>query len=287
MAVLAAAVMANELLPALHFVMWVWGAGSSGDDRFQAEVEGKEKPEPVEIGWRFRLFWLLAAGFRVYLAVRLFNCAAGHVIYSGFDETTGESDPNEKLLNAAAMVFVVEIDDIFADLTLPPGLRGLLEQVPAVSGIVDGKDPSYPEDGQSVAEFLGLQVWSCGLRFWGFGIVAFVTTWLWQEAIWHTEEGQKDLVWDELLIIHAAPVFLYVLILLGHRVSLAISKAKLFKTQESLKEEQLGQGEEPQATHVTQEPRDAKKAVAEFDEAATPGSPGASLPGTVAGGDDS
>ena len=54
MAVLAAAVMANELLPALHFLMWVWGAGASG-----------------------------------------FNCAAGHVIYSGF-EASGESDPNEK-----------------------------------------------------------------------------------------------------------------------------------------------------------------------------------------------
>ena len=283
-AVLAAAVMASELLPALHFFMWVWGAGAIGDDRFQPEVgEDEEQPEPVEIWWPFRLFWLLAAAGRVYLAVRLFNCAAGHVIYSGFDETSGVSDPNEKLLNAAAMVFVVEIDDIFGELTLPPGLRGLLERVPAVSGTIYGQDPSVPEKNQSVAEFLGVEAWLCSTRFMGFGIVTMFTTVLWQSAIWDTGEGEEDFVWDRLRMIHGAPIFLYFVMWAIH--CMILRQSNRVEMQKSLEEGQPGQREATQATHVTQEPLDAK---AEADaEAASPGSPGPSLPGTVAGGDDS
>ena len=159
--------------------------------------------EAVEITCIFRVFWLALGVGRLYLAVRLFNCAAGHVVYSGFDQDddTGswEADPNEKILNAAAMLFVVDIDDIISGLTLTPALAGILERVPAVSGWLSS-DPSSDYD---YLKFLFSQSWLAALRFLGMCLVVMITYLVWISAIWPDVDP-----WPSLLINHSGPYFL-------------------------------------------------------------------------------
>lgn len=67
---------------------------------------------------------------RLYLAVRFFNAAVGHITFS--------KEMEDQILNTTAMVFVLEIDEVILDLTLSPDMINLLGQVPAVSGDLPG-----------------------------------------------------------------------------------------------------------------------------------------------------
>lgn len=294
MAVLASAVMANEILPAIHFLLWVWGAGAKDDHRFQPEPgedeekvdqpepgENEEKVDPVEISWRFRGFWLVAAMFRIFLAIRLFNCAAGHVIYSGVDPD-GESDPNEKILNAAAMVFVVDIDNIISAVTLPPALHGLLERVPAVSGRINGRDPSCPMKNETRVHFLGLQAWFCCIRFMGVAGVTMMTELMWSGAftqIWlavHEVEGPD--VWTQLNVNHFCPYILCGLMILVHR--LTVAESNRIEQHKALEKESPSPSGEQHVTVPCGADPQRKALQKEAEEAASPASP--SLPGTMA-----
>ena len=187
--IMAASMMSKELLPAVHMMrLERWASRSTlAGERFRASR--------IHTAEEIHLLSL-----RLYLAVRFFNAAGGHITFS--------KEMEDQILNTA-MVFVLEIDEVILDLTLSPDMINLLGQVPAVSGDLPGLGNSL--FAQSASIFVKSQFFQGCV--WAFGV-------LWcaiYAQVWMTVSA--DMMWEALWLVRPAPYFVAVLTALAHKLA--------------------------------------------------------------------
>ncbi|CAK9092889.1 unnamed protein product [Durusdinium trenchii] len=156
--IMAASMMNQELLPSVHMMLWLWGAKRS-DQRLQVkEEEGAEPEKPGELTNRRRVVWFLLLVLRNAMAIIFFVCAVRHIM--------SQDKASDQILNTTAMVFVLEIDEVFMNLLFSPEVLHLLSTVPAVSGELQTNHVASMH--KNTAAFMKLQFLQSFVRVMGF-----------------------------------------------------------------------------------------------------------------------